>query len=331
MTGRRPIKLIKFIHHSLTLALGTFFCTLAIPAFAQGYQLAIAPSLPAPVPSYKEIPNPKASRFAAKKGEKLTIRVPTDDPVPTKTEAWQAIVKYLADKSRVDLELVQINSKLDFELKLAQGELDFAYMTPLQFVNFNQHPGYHAVAKRKAQPIRGVIFVRADSPLKDLNALSGKSIAFPGQLDFAGSVLPREGLRQQGVRFTPLYMKDSASAFESLLDGSSAASGASVPGFQALSPARQDKLRVLWTSPSYTPYAFAAHPSVPFYTIITLQRAMVSMVKDPVGQALLKPVFIDNGFEVASDSDWHDARLIDQDALNHPGDGASEPGKPKQP
>jgi len=291
---------------------------LFLPAQAQTYQVGIAPSVPSPVPSYKEVPNPDASRFAAQKGEKLTIRVPTGDPVPEKSDAWRAILAYLSKKSRLDLQLVPIDSQLDFELKLAKGELDFAYLTPLQFVNFNNHPGYHAVVKRKAQPLRGMIVVSAKSPFQTIKDLHDKTLAFPGLLDFPASIATREGLRQLDIQVQPRYLDSASAVYAAILEGKYPGGGGTYASFQALPPQQQDQLRVLWNSPGYTPYAFAAHPGVPFYSIITLQRVMVGMIKDPAGQALLKPVFVDNGFEVASDGDWHDARMIELETLNNP-------------
>ncbi len=40
------------------------------------------------------------------------------------------------------------------------------------------------------------------------------------------------------------------------------------------------------------------------------------MVKDDEGKQLLKYIFVDNGFEVAKNSDWDEVKLIDLHILN---------------
>lgn len=273
----------------------------AMPAFSDTYIVSIAPSLPEPLLHPNEETNTTTQ---------LTF-------LPSKEEAWLAVFNYLGEQAGIDFKFEPARSQLSFELKLAKGYYDFAYTNPLQFVAFNEFPGYKAVSKRKAQPIRGMIFVKKKGPISSLTELRDASIAFDGLLNFPASVVLRESLARLNVNINPKFLASQKQVYSEVSSGDAIAGGGTYESFESQPIETRRKLRIIWDSPGYTPYAFSAHPRVPFFTIIRLQRAMVSLIKQEEGKALLHDIFVNNGFEVARDSDWDDARLIDLETLNN--------------
>ena len=305
-----------------TLFVMLCLCTLAHSSIAKPLIVGVAPSLPKPVAELEELEKQiikKKSKFAAKQkklNEQNLTFAPTSNNLPSKTEAWQNVLAFLANKSGLKLQYEPANSQLDFELKLAKGHYDLAYTTPIQFHAFREFPGYQAQAKRKSQPIRGMIFVKKNGPISTLSDLRGSTIAFPGVLDFAGSIVPRESLLKLNFEIIPQFLPNQEKVFEGIAHGKYIAGGGTDESFRALPPEIRNSLRLLWDSPGFSPYPLIAHPRVDFFSLTKLKRALVNMIKDDEGKRLLKYIFVDNGFEVAKNSDWDEIALIDLNLLN---------------
>ncbi len=306
--------------HALKLSLLYILIGIAgysISANADPLIVGIAPSIPDPLPQIEPVTQTTIKKaLSKKKTVQETVNVPTHEIVPSKTEAWQAIFDYLEDKTGLEFQFKLARSQLDFELKLAKGYYDLAYITPLQFVAFHDYPGYKAIAKRKAQPIRGMIFVKRNGPINTLSELRGATIAFPGLLNFPASVAPRESLHRLNFNIIPRFLSSEKQVFYEVEQDLFIAGGGTQAGFDAQTQEIQNSLKIIWSSPGFTPHAFVAHPRIPFFSINKLQRAMVRMNKRDEGKALLPYIFVKNGFEVARDSDWNEINQIDLNTLN---------------
>jgi ABC-type phosphate/phosphonate transport system substrate-binding protein len=282
----------------------------------------VAPSLPKPVAELEDLRKlaiKKKSKFAVKQ-KKLDQQdhgfTRNTHKLPTKTEAWNQVLSFLSRKSGLELKYEPSTSQLDFELKLAKGYYDLAYTTPMQFHAFREFPGYQAQAKRKSQPIRGMIFVKKNGPISTLSELRGSTIAFPGLLDFAASVVPRESLSKLKFDVIPQFLPSQSAVYKGIAHGKYIAGGGTDESFRALPPEIRNSIRMLWDSPGFSPYPLIAHPRVDFFSLTKLKRALVNMVKDEEGKELLKYIFVDNGFEVAKNNDWDEISLIDLNVLN---------------
>lgn len=307
--------------HALKLFLSfIFFSTIigiagySIPATAEPFIVGVAPSIPSPLPKIKE--NSETTVKNNKHKNKKDLPDPRPEITPTKTQAWQAVFAYLAQKTNLELRYEPSKNQLDFELKLAKGYYDLAYINPLQFAAFRDYPGYKAITKRKSQPLRGMIFVKRHGAITTLSQLREATIAFPGLLNFPASVVPRESLQRLNVNVIPQFLRSEAQVFHDVATGEFIAGAGTEVGFNAQSKGIKNALHPIWTSPGFTPHAFVAHPRVPFFSINKLQRSMIKMNKRKDGKALLSYIFVDNGFEVARDSDWDEINLIDLDHLN---------------
>jgi len=305
--------------HALKLSL---LCTLigivgySIPATAEPFIVGVAPSIPSPLPQINKEPYGTLKKRIARKDASTVSKTAPSEIVPSKTQAWQAVFDYLSNKTGLELTFEPTNSQLDFELKLAKGYYDLAYINPLQFAAFHDYPGYKAIAKRKAQPLRGMIFVKRHGAITTLSQLRAATIAFPGLLNFPASVVPRESLQRLNVDINPRFLSSEKKVFHEVAKGNFIAGAGTQAGFQAQSQGIQNALHAIWKSPGFTPHAFVAHPRIPFFSINKLQRAMIKMNKRDKGKALLPYIFVENGFEVARDSDWDEINLIDLNTLN---------------
>lgn len=278
--------------------------------------VSVAPSYPIPVSLTS--PEPEDTGIKKLKSEtdsKNELRISSDN-VPEKNEIWKQVFAYIANESGVDMKFEPASSQLNFELNLAKSYYDLAYVTPLQFDAFRDNPGYQAQIKRKAQPIRSVIFVKKNGTIKSFSELRNAIIAFPNPLNFESSIVPRESLKRLKFNIIPQFLASEASVYKEVISGQFIAGAGTHENFLAQPVEISNSLKIIWDSPGFSPHALVAHPRVNFLSLVKLKRAFVNMVKNDEAKKLLPYIFVDNGFEVARDSDWDEIKLIDLNELN---------------
>lgn len=224
-------------------------------------------------------------------------------------ETWLPFVDWLSKKSGVPLRFVTAPDIPAFEKKLEQGAYDVAFMNPYLYTVFHQKFGYEAFAKEKGRKLTGVLVVRKDSPIKTIQELEGATLVFPAPASFAASILPQAALRKQGVKFSTKYVSSHNSVYLNVVSGHYPAGGGIMRVLDMQDEDIRKELRVLWTTPGYTPHPFVANSKLPRAVAKKLQKAMVGMEDDPVGQKMLKLIAF-KGIEVARDADWDDIRQL---------------------
>jgi phosphonate transport system substrate-binding protein len=227
------------------------------------------------------------------------------------------ILRYLTDKTALNLRFKTAPNIPAFEQRLARGEYDFAYMNPYHYTVFHASPGYVAFAREADKRLQGILVVRKDSPVARLEELAGATLAFPAPAAFAASVLPRAYLNSQGIEFTAKYVASHDSVYRSVAKGLYPAGGGVMRTLSNMDPAISKQLRILWTTQGYTPHAFAAHPELPIGIVDRLQQAMLDMHQDPAGRQLLENIKI-SGFSFAHDREWDDVRALRIHSLDTP-------------
>lgn len=305
--------------------LNTFVLTLRIVCclvmtghcVAQNLIVSVTPSYPIPVSQFTpEIETPGIKKLKIEDEEDTKKTSPQIDIVPEKNEIWQKVFAYLSSESGINLTFEPASSELDFELKLAKSYYDLAFVTPLQFQAFRSSPGYQVQVKRKAQPIRSIIFVKKNGNINTFSELRNTIIAFPNPLNFESSIVPRESLKRLNFSIIPQFLPSEASVYLQVIKEQFVAGAGTHENFLAQPIEIQNSLKVIWDSPGFSPHAFVAHPRVDFLSLVKLKRAFVDMTKNEKAKSLLPYIFVDNGFEVARESDWDEIKLIDLVELN---------------
>lgn len=246
---------------------------------------------------------------AAAAGRVYSFAVVPQQAATELAETWSPFLAWVSARSGVALRFATGPDIPAFEKRLAKGDYDFAYMNPYHYTVFHKKPGYQAMAKEKDRKIKGILVVRKDSPIADIRELNGAELVFPAPAAFAASILPRAALRNEGVAFTAKFVSSHDSVYLNVARGLYPAGGGIVRTFEMLDEAERKQLRVLWSTPAYTPHAFASHPRVPKAVLAKVQEAMLAMTDDPVGQKMLKLVGL-KGLETAVDGDWDDIRQL---------------------
>ena len=321
MSTRRSTATTKHMLPRQALILFFLLCVFGLTSLpsqaAKPLIVSVAPSYPEPVPQFiNQLPDIKQKKLKFET-DAPEIKTPLpEENVPSKQEVWQQVFDFIAQETKLELIFEPASSQLDFELKLAKSYYDLALVTPLQFDAFRDNPGYQAQVKRKAQPIRAIIFVKKNSQIKTFANLRDTIIAFPNPLNFESSIVPRESLKRLNFNIIPQFLSSEAAVYQEVIRERYIAGAGTNENFRAQPLEIQNSLRIIWDSPGFSPHAFVAHPRVDFFSLTKLKRAFVDMIKDEQAKKLLPYIFVDNGFEVARNSDWDEIKLIDLNELN---------------
>ncbi|WED28503.1 phosphate/phosphite/phosphonate ABC transporter substrate-binding protein [Vibrio sp. DW001] len=227
---------------------------------------------------------------------------------------WAPILKALSEETGHEFVFKTTSDIPTFEKNLAKGEYSFAYMNPYHFVVFNQSPGYQAVAKAKNKKIKGIIVVKKDSNITQIEQLNNSEMAFPAPASFAASILPQAYLNAANVNYTPKYVSSHDSVYLAIARGFFPAGGGVMRTFNAMPPEIKEQLNPIWTTKGYTPHAIAALPSIDSKLLEQVQHFFSKLASTPEGQKVLEPLKI-NAFMPAKNSDWDDVRALDIDLI----------------
>lgn len=225
-------------------------------------------------------------------------------------QSWGPVLRFLQERTGYRFVFRTAPDIPTFEQRLAAGKYDFAYMNPYHFTVFNRgDEGYQAVAKAEDKRIRGILVVRKDSALQTLADLEGATLAFPAPTAFAASVLPRAHLRALAINFGVQYVSSHDSVYKGVARGLYPAGGGVERTLAATDPAVHEQLRVLWTTPGYTPHAIAVHPRVAQDVVDAVRQVLTAMADDEAGRAALEGLKV-KGFEAAKNANWDDVRAL---------------------
>jgi phosphonate transport system substrate-binding protein len=222
---------------------------------------------------------------------------------------WLPLLREVSRISGIRLRFVTSKDIPTFETELSAGKHDFSYMNPYHYVVYHEMQGYNALNKAKDKKIKGIIVVHRDSDISGLEELSGQDIAFPSPAAFAASILPRANLSKLGIEFTPRYVSSHDSVYSNVARQHFIAGGGIVRTLKATDPDARENLRILWTSPGYTPHAIANHPRVTADVAEKVQAALEAIGASDSGLQILQRLKI-TGWEKAQDKDWDDIRSL---------------------
>jgi phosphonate transport system substrate-binding protein len=235
------------------------------------------------------------SAHAACLGEQNTTQTYSFEVVPQFTAAkvyssWSPLLQRIGQDTGLCFDLRVAPTIPEFEQRLLKGDPQFVYLNP-----------YHAVLgyqKRKYQPLladsedllTGILVVRADSPIKTLDDLKGKTVSFPAPNAFAASLLIRAELAKRKVNTNTVFVKTHSNVYRSVISQDAAAGGGVNNTLDNEAPEVRQQLRVLFETPAYTPHPIATLPTVPAAVRERFLKAMLKLTQDEEGRKLLDAI-----------------------------------------
>ena len=244
--------------------------------------------------------------------EELSFGVVPQQAATALATSWIPLLSEISKRSGVNIVFRTAPDIPTFEERLKKGEYDLAYMNPYHYVVFHQAPGYGAFAQEKGRQLVGIVVVRKDSTASSLKDLAGQKVAFPAPAAFAASILPRGEFSRHQIDINAYYVASLDSVYRGVVQGAFAGGGGIQRTLESMAPDIAGSLRVIATTPKYTPHAFAAHPRVTPETLNKIRAAMLSMEGDEEGRRLLAPLSF-KGIVAGEDKNWDQIRELKLD------------------
>lgn len=204
------------------------------------------------------------------------------------------------------------------------GNLDAAFMSPASYVLGHQEAGIEVILKshRKREAFYfGTIITRADSPIKTLEDLKGKSFSFGDPLSTSGHVFPRKILLDAGINPNTdfenvIYSGSHDATILAILNKKVDAGATYADDNQAksaawtrfLSPEEQKQIRVLAFSDPIPADNICVSKFMSAEQKDRLQKTMLDYSDSPDGKKLMKELYHFDGYMKASNGDYEPVR-----------------------
>ena len=248
--------------------------------------------------------------------------IPDESPTELARKAGP-LVKYLEQKLGMKVEYTPVSDYAASVEALANKQVDMAWFGGFTFVQANVRSGGKAVplVQREEDEKFKSVFITSDPAVKTLADLKGKNVSFGSQSSTSGHLMPRSFLLDakidpdkdfKRVAYSGAHDATIAAVAAGKVDGG--ALNISVwEKFVADKKVDTDKVRVIFTTPTYYDYNWTVHADMPAATKEKLTKAFLDLNKNtPEGKEILElqratrfvPTKVDNykGIEAAARS-----------------------------
>lgn len=213
------------------------------------------------------------------------------------------LVAGLGQQGYDDARVVVRKTHAEMASLMRRGDVDLFIDSSLSALKVQRLSGGEFLARRWKKGIaeyRSVIFVRKASPVQNLDALAGWSIAFEEPYSTSGYLLPAGELRQHGLNLIPSEKGRVAGAVSYrftygeentllwVLGGRVEAGAMADYVFKKLSAPVSDELRVIHQSSAMPYHVVVSRPSLSSAARLAVHRRLLAMHQDPQGQKLLQ-------------------------------------------
>lgn len=247
------------------------------------------------------------ARTQAAEPQRLSFGVLNQQSPVLTAERWNPILQYLNRVTGISLQLRMGRTVEETDAMMGRGEFDFV------FTNHNfqsEYDGvYRVIARWGGEPIRGVIAVSAESPLRSLKDLQGKRVAFPSADAFVAYAVPKVALLAGAIRVEEVFAGNQDGALAQLKAGQVEAAAVNSRFLEQYAKRENMPYRALYLSESYAELPVIVHPRVPKDQVEAIRRALVNMRLDPQAVPLLLKLGFP-GFEAADERDYDNVRRI---------------------
>lgn len=248
-----------------------------------------------------------AAPVQATEPQKLSFGVLNQQSPVLTAERWNPILNYLNQVTGSHLQLRMGRTVQETDAMMGRGEFDFVFTNHNFQTEFDGV--YKVIARWGGEPIRCVIAVSADSPLRTLKDLHGKRVAFPSADAFVAYAVPKVALLADAIRVEEVFAGNQDGALAQLRAGQVEAAAVNSRFLEQYARREGMPYRTLYLSEAYAELPVIVHPRVPKDKAEAIRRALIGMRHDPQALPLLLRLGFP-GFEPAEDRDYDNVRRI---------------------
>ena len=225
-------------------------------------------------------------------GRPIRVSVVPQRPPAETFAVWTPLLQQLGQVSKQCFVLRVAPTIPTFEAELRSGRADCVYMNPYHAVLAQRWRGYIPLVRDGSKPLRGLLVVRKDSPIRSIRELNGQAVAFPSPNAFAATLLPRVLLARQGITIQPVFENTHSNVYRSVALGMLPAGGGINNTLRRERPELREELRVLWQTPPFPSHPFACLPSLAQGRREALQAGFLTLATNPANHGLLDAIQI---------------------------------------
>ena len=210
-------------------------------------------------------------------------------------EDYQPVMDLLNSKQNaVKFELEASRDYSNFEKKIREREPEFMLPNPWQTLEAIK-VGYKVIAMAgEPEDFKGLIIVRKDSGINQLNQLVGKEISYPSPTAIAACVMPQMYLEDHGIKVMSqtkrVYVGSQESSIMNVFLKQTVA-GATWPppwrAFQKEHPIEASQLKVEWQTESLVNNSVMARNDMPPDLVNFVQSTLLNLNTSPAGRKIL--------------------------------------------
>jgi phosphonate transport system substrate-binding protein len=200
---------------------------------------------------------------------------------------WNPILTHVSRKSGVPLELKLAKTAKEGNAIAEMGKYDFLYTNHF-FTPERDRLGYKVIARPAGPGIRSQIVVPVDSPIRSLEDLNGREVAFVSPDGFTGYWLPMDALLRAKVNVKVVFTGNQEASSAQLKVNKVAAAGVNSSIMARYGRRESFEYRALWTSDIYQDLCIMANPKVPADKVAAVKAAFINMAQDPEGRQILQ-------------------------------------------
>jgi len=211
---------------------------------------------------------------------------------------WSPLLQRVGLASGLCFELRVAPSIPEFEQKLLKGEPSFAFVNPYHAVMAFKKQRYSPLLADGDEMLKGLLVVRNDSQIRQLQDLQGKTLAFPSPNSFAATLLIRAELAKKKIDTQAQFVKTHSNVYRTVIQNEVAGGGGVNNTLDSELPEVRQQLRILYESASYSPHPIVTHPKISLATRDRFFKAFAALSQDESGKKLLdgigvnKPVIV---------------------------------------
>lgn len=239
--------------------------------------------------------------------DKLIMGVHPYKPPVELHKIFKPIADYISKETGKQVELQIGQTYEDAATKIGTGVFDFAYISPVIYVDAQKQYGLTPlaiIANNGVPTYHGVITVKKGSSIRSLAQLKGKKFAFGARNSNMNHTIPLWMLLNAGVKLTDLqeysFLKTHDNVAMNIIRGRFDAGGMQPDVAEKY---REQGLEVIVKSPELPEHVFVATKSLDATTAKAIQNALNSEKAGPVLKGIKSsisgaPKFVDADFEI---------------------------------
>ncbi|MBI5923335.1 MAG: phosphate/phosphite/phosphonate ABC transporter substrate-binding protein [Betaproteobacteria bacterium] len=215
--------------------------------------------------------------------------MPSSPPVTLHMQ-WMPFVERLSRETRLEFRIKLYENMAEFEKDIWSGAPDFIFSSPLQLMVAHASSGY-APLLRGRRPVTVGLFVRKDSPIRSIDDLVGKKIAFVGNKALCSVAMQHLLAKHKAqLSFEKEYAGSTKNVIINVLLGKSDAGSVFMPDMARASEDTRSQLREIVETPEIASHPLSAHPRVPRADQEAVRKATLAIAATTDGAELLKAI-----------------------------------------